>query len=392
MAIRGRGSGILPKVTGVPTVVVSAMRFRSLLENRHLSDEDVAAQVETSVDVRDLAREDQLVEFADLVALGKHFNRPWAYLLSDEIERFPDLGQDNRTVANQRVPASPALIEEYEAAEALLDAATDLFSDQTYEVPATRITGGTPVGEAGRLMRSFLGVAYSAQLGARDDFAALRLWIAALHSRGVYVAQRRLRDDTVRAFSRAEGGQAVIVVDTGDTAYARIFSALHEYCHVVLRSTGICDLDEHRGVELYCNAVAAAVLLPSDLLDEELAGVGFGVSSEADDENLKRLSHRLGVSQAVLLIRLRDLHTISQATYEALEDRRKSRRGSDKKPGGTYYPPAINKVGRRFARNVFGAVDEGAIDRQDAGALLGVGEHTVDRFRAELFNGEVGER
>ena len=182
------------------------------------------------------------------------------------------------------------------------------------------------------------------------------------------------------------------MVDTGDLAHARIFSALHEYCHVVLRSTGIYDLDEHRDVERYCNAVAAAVLLPRDLLDRELAGIGFGVSAEADDDNLIRLSRRLGVSQAVLLIRLRDLHMISQATYEALETRRQARRAGDKKPGGSYYPSAINKVGRRFASNVFGAVDEGAIDRQDAGALLGVAEHTVDRFRAELFTGEVGER
>ena len=59
----------------MPTVVVSAARFRSLLANRHLSDEDLAAQVATSVDLRALASEDQPVEFADLVALGKHFNR-----------------------------------------------------------------------------------------------------------------------------------------------------------------------------------------------------------------------------------------------------------------------------------------------------------------------------
>jgi Zn-dependent peptidase ImmA (M78 family) len=379
-------------VANVPTVVVSAARFRSLLANRHMSEEEVAAEVATSVDVRDLAREDQPVEFADLVALGKHFNRPWAYLLSDEVERFPDLGRDNRTVANQRVPASPALIAEYEAAEALLEAAADLFPEQTYEVPPTRVAGGTPVGEAGRAIRAFLGVTHEAQLGARDEFAALRLWVAALHARGVYLAQRRLRDDTVRAFSRAAGGQAVLVVDTGDTAYARIFSALHEYCHVVLRNTGICDLDEHRDVEQYCNAVAAAVLLPTDLLDAELAGVGFGASPDADDENLIRLSHRLGVSQAVLLIRLRDLRNITQATYEALEGRRSSRRASDKKPGGSYYPSAINRVGRRFARNVFGALDDGAIDRQDAGALLGVAEHTVGRFRVELFSGEAGDR
>lgn len=378
-------------MASVPTVVVSAARFRSLLRNRHLTEDEVAAEVATAVDVRDLSRADQPVEFADLVALGKHFGRPWAYLLSDEEERFPDLGRDNRTFANQRVPASPSLIEEFEAAEALLEAAADLFGDQTYEVPPIPITGRTPAADAGATIRAFLGVTHALQLAARDEFASLRLWVAALHARGVYVAQRRLRDDTVRAFSRAKGGQAIIVVDTGDPAYARIFSALHEYCHVVLRSTGICDLDEHRDVESYCNAVAAAALLPADLLDQELAGVALGASPEGD-EALKGLSRALGVSQAMLLIRLRDLGAISQATYEAMEDRRTSRRGGEKPPGGSYYPAAINRVGRRFARNVFGAIDAGTLDRQDASALLGVGEHSVDRLRTELFSGEVGER
>lgn len=360
-----------------------------MLANRHWSIDEVAGRIATDVDVRDLAVQDQRVEFADLVTLGKLFKRPWSYLLSDEVERFPDLGQDNRTVANQRMPASAELLEEYEAAAAVLEAAAELFPDQTYEVPSARITRDTPAAESAGLIRAFLDVTLEEQLAAKDEFAALRLWIAALHRRGVYVAQRRLRDKTVRAFSKGDGGQAVIVVDTGDTPYARIFSALHEYCHVMLRTTGICDLDEHRDVERYCNEVAAAVLLPSDLLDRELAGIGFGVSPEVDDDRLIRLSHHLRVSQAVLLIRLRDRGTISQDAYEELEGRRQSRRPGKKAKGGQYYPTAINKVGRRFARNVFGAVDEGAIDRQDAGALLGVGEHSVERFRAELFTGEA---
>ena len=119
-----------------------------------------------------------------------------------------------------------------------------------------------------------------------------------------------MKGDSIRAFSRAQNGQAVIVVDTGDTAYARVFSALHEYCHVVLRTPGICDLDEHRDVERYCNEVAAGVLLPDDLLVGALLDSQFGRSADKDDEQLKSLSHHLRVSQAALLIALRDLSLI----------------------------------------------------------------------------------
>ena len=56
-----------------------------MLANRRWSAEQIAERVETRLDPRDLAREDQPVEFDDLVALGKAFGRPWSYLLSDDV-------------------------------------------------------------------------------------------------------------------------------------------------------------------------------------------------------------------------------------------------------------------------------------------------------------------
>jgi Zn-dependent peptidase ImmA (M78 family) len=356
-----------------------------------MTADDVASAVQTSVDPHVLAEQNQEVEFEDLKDLAKLFKRPWSYLLCDEEERFPDLGQDNRTFANQRVPVSVDLIAEFEASGLILEAAVELFPNETYEVPPVRLTRDVATSRTADAIRSFLAVSNVQQLAAKDEYAALRLWVDALHRRGVYVSQRRLRDKTIRAFSTVRDGQAIIVVDTGDTPYARIFSILHEYCHIVLRSTGICDLDEHSETERYCNQVAATVLLPDALLAGELADLVFGATPDADDDRLIRLSHRLRVSQAALLIRLRDRGSISQEMYDALEERRRSRRKKNKKgPGGDYYAAAINRVGRRFARNVFGAMSDGLLDRQDAGALLGVGEHSIDRYRDALFEGGSG--
>ncbi|MGW3549241.1 ImmA/IrrE family metallo-endopeptidase [Janibacter hoylei] len=375
----------------MPSIVVSAARFRSMLANRHITVEDAEERITTSVDLRALASENQPVEFKDLETLGKLFKRPWSCLLSDEEEVLPKPGRDNRTHANQKAPASPALLEEYEAASALLEAAIDLFPEHGYEVPDARITLETSADRAALEIRAFLNVSMDAQLEARDGYAALRLWVEALHRRGVYVLQRKLGDRTIRAFSRAEENQAVVVVDTADTPYARIYSAIHEYCHVVLRSTGICDLDDHRNVERYCNEVTAAVLLPDTLLDDERVGVREAIAAGLDDEHLIALSRQLRVSQAALLIRLRDRGSITQDLYDQLEANRQARRRrGNTQGGGSYYATKINRVGRRFARNVFGAVDDGALTRQDASALLDVGEHSVGRFRRELFAGETG--
>jgi Zn-dependent peptidase ImmA (M78 family) len=239
-------------------------------------------------------------------------------------------------------------------------------------------------------VRGFLGVAAESQLSARDDFAALRLWVDALHAKSVYVLQRRLDDPSVRAFSMVKDGHALIVISTKDTAYARAFSAVHEYAHIMLRTAGVCDLDDHSTVERFCNQIAAGVLLPTALLDVARAEFGsFTGDAAADDERLIRMSRRLRVSQAALLIRLRDLARLDQRAYDALEARRSARRSPPGKRGGTYYGPAINRVSRRFARNVVGAWDEGELDRQEASTLLGIGEHIAGRFREELLKGEA---
>lgn len=369
------------------SVTVSAARLSSMLGNRHQSPENLA-DLGLSIDPHRCVQSDSDLTLDDLVSLGKFFKRPWSYLLIDEAEVLDTVGQDNRSLRNQKHPPSVALLDQIHAAVEMLSTAADLFPDTTFEVPAG-ITSSTTAKTAGQVIREFLGVSERDQLQAKDDFSALRVWIDAVHRRGVYVSQRNLGDDTVRAFSRVDGSHAVIVLDTRDSAYARVYSLLHEYTHIVLRSEGICDLEEHSDVERYCNAVAAAALMPSKLVYKVLADRTFTGTADFDDELLRELSKGLRVSQAALLIRLRELGVISASHYEAMEERRSRRRSDhERTPGGKYYPPRINRVGRRYAREVLGALDDGQIDRQDASAALEIGEHLLNTYRAELGTGE----
>jgi len=368
-------------------VRVSAARVASMLRNRNLSPDDLAARMNHMLDVNSLVAFDSDVGFEELEALGSAFGRPWAYLLVDEPEAPPRAGQDHRTVANQRRGLSAELVPEIDAADRMIEDAVELFPDVTMTIPRIRLGAGVDLESAGQSVRAGLGVPVERQLAASDEYAALRMWVAALHRQGIFVSQRRLRDPTVRAFSIQREGRAVVVVDTGDTAYARIFSLLHEYVHLAMRSAGVCDLDEHTAIERYCNAVAAAALLPKGLLAHEAAWP-WGEDDGEDDAHLRDLSRHLSVSQAAVLIRLRDLGSLRQDLYEAIELRRQARRGSAA-PGGRYYPSEINKVGRLFAHSVFDAYDAGIVDRQDVAALLGVGEHNVARYRSTLDGGRT---
>lgn len=369
---------------------ISAERFRSLLANRNMTADILSARVSTAMRPHDLASADHEVEFDDLVELAKAFSRPCSYLLIDAAEVYPSAGSDNRTYANQRVALSPELLAELQMAELMMEAAGDLFPDDGYRAPGVPV-GGVPAAQLAQEIRAFLAVSVDEQLAAKDELAALRMWISALNNQGVYVSQRSLKDPTVRAFSKVNGAQAVTVVSTKDEPHPRIFSVIHESCHVTLRSTGICDLLDHSKIERYCNEVTAAVLLPPGLLDKLLTPGQFSGTDEAADEALRMLSRRAHMSQQALLIALRDRQVISQEKYDEMEERRAARRSSTKKKsdgGPTYYTVAINKVGRMFAHRVVDAMRDGAIDREDASVLLGVGEHSVGNLVDELASSE----
>lgn len=368
----------------MPRVRVSTARFASMLENRHLDVAHFREGLDREIDVESLLVADAELDFEDLIALAKRLKHPWPYLLVDHPERPAKQQRDNRTTRNQRKPLSPELVDQIAAAEAMLDAAADLFPEVAVEMPPVQLTTALSPNKAGEAIRSFLGVSDQLQVDTKGDYGSLTLWSRAIQARGVYVSMRRLEDPTVRAFSLVAGEQAVVVADTQDIPYARIFSLLHEYAHVLLRTAGICDLDDHTTLERYCNQVAAAVLMPGALLRKVTQGHRWGESVVDDERVVARVSGRLGVSKASLLIRLRDTGLLSQGSYDVLEERRAERKEKPKTPGGQYYMTAISRVGRRYASNVVGAWEAGAIDRQEAGVLLELPEHNVDRFRREL--------
>lgn len=356
-----------------------------MLSNRGMNAAQCAEGLPVEIDLDALVRADQELPFEDVIALAARFKKTWPYLLIDSPEVLK-YGRDNRTFANRATPLSAELVDQHARVEAMLQWAGELFPEIAVELPAKAIGTGTRESVAANVIRQLLGVSYDEQVAANGSYGALRLWSEALQNIGVYVQMRRLDDPTVRAFSIVAGEQAAVVADTRDLPIARVFSLLHEYVHVVLRSAGICDLDDQEVIERYCNAVAALVLMPTALVRRELPPRARWGESVADDEDrVSGLASKLGVSKASLLIRLRQLNVLSDGAYEVLEERRAGRPGADdSKGGGNYHRNAINKVGRRFASRVIGAYESRTIDRRDASAMLEIPEHNLSNFTVEL--------
>ena len=188
---------------------------------------------------------------------------------------------------------------------------------------------------------------------------------------------RLLDREEFRGFTLADEIVPLIFVNTNeDSLGGQFFTFLHEYGHVVLRSTGISNEDQSvpgTGVEAWCTAVANEVLVPAADL-----GVQFNRNVDLTTE-LERLSNRYLCSTLVILLKLRTMELIAAQGFDAIyraEEQRVAevfalRRAQNSK-GGDYYANQPFRIGERLSRAVLGDVREGGTSYTEAFRILGL--------------------
>jgi Zn-dependent peptidase ImmA (M78 family) len=217
-----------------------------------------------------------------------------------------------------------------------------------------------------------------------DAFAG---WMEAVEATGVYVLRTSdVPMEEMRGFSISTGPIPVIVVNALDWPRGQVFTLLHEFAHLMLREGGLCDLLEPesgqgRQVEIWCNAVAAATLMPA------LAFLDNDVLRSPDtriweDEVLAQLSARWGVSQEAVIRRLVTLHRATSAFYiqkraeyqavyaERREEEKIKRRQSRSSGGPPPYRMAVRDRGKPYVRLVLDAYQRDQITSSSVSNLL----------------------
>jgi len=161
-------------------------------------------------------------------------------------------------------------------------------------------------------IREILRVNYREQIKWNDNYEALDRWRLAIENTNVLVFQSSgISPSEMRGFSIGEFPLPVIGLNIKDSPKGRIFTLLHEFTHIMLKQSGICDVDEgynrlpeEQKVEIFCNHVAGASLIPKDdLLNEDLVIRNKGKDMWTDSD-LSFLSERFKASKEVVLRRL----------------------------------------------------------------------------------------
>jgi Zn-dependent peptidase ImmA (M78 family) len=213
-----------------------------------------------------------------------------------------------------------------------------------------------------------------------SSYAPFNAWRAAIEAQGVLVFQIRDVDvEETRGFSIAQSPLPVVAANIKDAPSARAFTLLHEYTHLLLRRGGLCDLHDDEAardeglVEVFCNRVAGAVLVPgSDLLAEPIVLAHRG--EDWSEDEVGPLARAFGVSREVVFRRLLILGRTSQRRYEARRQQYAREFAARAKVDG-FAPPhrlALSTAGKAFVSLVLRSFHQEKINSSDLAEYLGV--------------------
>lgn len=238
-------------------------------------------------------------------------------------------------------------------------------------------------------MRACLGVEPHPTRGKWDDY--YRDLVQRIESLGILVMRqgnlghhsRPLRVEEFRGFAIVDEYAPIIFVNHNDALGARLFTLIHELCHIWIGQSGVSDgsTGTHREEEVLCNAVAAEFLVPA----QEFAAL-WRNDAEHWQDNLPQLEAHFHVSTWTLARRALTLGFISQDEYGRYISEQKSRYEKREGRGGpTYYQTKKAQISRPFSQAVVSEALSGQLLLREAGHLLGgIKPGKIETFAREL--------
>lgn len=234
------------------------------------------------------------------------------------------------------------------------------------------------VAHQAQAVRDMLGVSLADQAAWRSDEVALKCWREAVESLGIFVFKAPFKQKEISGFCLPASDFPLIYLNNSTTKTRQIFSLLHECIHLMLEVAGLSKFDNEyvrrlpeaaQRIEVFCNKLAAEILMPSADFAERVKSLPDHVEDVADTV-FAQLGQRYGVSREAVLRRFLDMGRVSPAFYE-----RKAKFWSAQKKsssGGDWYASQNTYLSERFAREVVGRHYRNQLTVEQAAEYLGI--------------------
>jgi Zn-dependent peptidase ImmA (M78 family) len=281
--------------------------------------------------------------------------------------------------------------------------ALDFAAELDIEIPelSGHLQLNSDTERTGNELRRLLGVTLDMQRAWRDPRLSYNGWRSAIERAGMLAFQVvGVAPREMLGFSLPDRPFPVIGVNRKLTLNGRTFTLLHEAVHVYLGESSICDIEEgelrppeEQRVEVFCNAVAGAALVPRDaLLNHPLVVRHPASPRNWGDDELSSLSRAFGVGRLVIL---RRLLTFGRATPEFYGARHRAYGGLLDSSAVTTTsedeeyrrnPPqeVLSDLGRPFTRLVLESYDNTFTSLADVSRVLGLRAQKVEKLRTLL--------
>lgn len=323
------------------------------------------------------------VTMPQLMLFAKTTYTPYGYFFLDEPPEEPLPLPDFRTVRSELMqrPSANLLDTIYQAQ--MRQAWYHDYRRRWGEdpVPVVGSGAGKTVAAVAGMMTLALGVGLGARRSFRTPGDLLREVLDSIEGLGVLVqvsgvvgndTHRRLAVEEFRGFALSDDLAPVIFVNGQDSLAAKVFTVLHELAHLYAGQSALSDapLGREPGAgELWCNQVAAEVLVPADDLRTRFRG-DLAVAS------IDALARFYGVSTLVVLNQLFNTQLLSWDVFRPRYVDEVGRANghlsaSLRKPGGDFYKTQGRRFGKDFRRAVVADTVAGNTQFTEAARLLG---------------------
>ncbi len=325
--------------------------------------------------------------------VGKIYKRPIAVFYLPEPPKEYQVIRDFRRLRGDDVASqSPELAFEIRHANARREIALELIA-ALGEEPAEFTLAASMADDAEVLsakIRAFLGIGIDTQAIWKPGYDSFNAWRAAFENAGMLVFQASsVPLEEMRGFSISDMPLPVIVVNIKDAINGRIFTLFHELAHILLREGGICDLYDDAGIEVFCNGVAGAALIPRESLVSEDVVASKSGDVHWNDHEIGAIANKYGVSREVALRRILGIGRTTEDFYGIKRKQFQEEYSSlaNKKRGGPVrqYRKVLSRNGYSFARLVLQNYYQDYITAGDVSEFLDVRLKHLPDIDAAVF-------
>ena len=318
-----------------------------------------------------------------LEAFAKATRTPVGFLFLSEppVEKVPI--PDLRTMGNEHLERpSPDLLDMIYLCQQRQEWYRD-FARTEGEGPLSFVSSTSLAGDVGEIaagIRGALGFDLEERRQTPTWTEALRRFIGLADDLGVLVMvsgvvgsnnRRKLDPEEFRGFALVDSLAPLVFINGADTKAAQMFTLAHELAHIWLGQSALSDVapvsSPSDAVEIWCNQVAAELLVPLGVFREEYRPEAI-LSVE-----VQRLAKMFKVSTLVILRRIYDAGGLTgDQLWPAYQSELARLRAVPAGEGGNFYLTLAARVSKRFARALVVRTLEGQSSFTEAFRLLGL--------------------